>query len=177
MGKFVTMTDIAELLRGRWSPQEFDGLHNVSEADVQLLLEAARWAPSARNRQPWRFVVGRRNDATWQRLRPFVSGFSDWALDASVLVVNIYASRVPEMDFALYDVGGAVAHMSIQGEALGLHARQFATFDREGLSREFGIVKPHIAVTMTAFGVVPEGVQAGERTRDDLETLRWVERP
>ena len=172
------MTDIAPLLRQRWSPKTFDPLHVVGDDDVRLLLEAARWAPSARNRQPWRFIVGRRGDATWTRLHPFVAGFSDWALDASVLVVNIYDAWVPdsgvaERDLRLYDLGGAVAHMSVQGEALGLHARQFATFDRAGLSREFAVASPFWAVTMTAFGVARAGVEPDERTRDEPDALLW----
>lgn len=172
------MTDIAPLLRQRWSPKVFDPAHVVGEDDVRLLVEAARWAPSARNRQPWRFLPGVRGDATWTRMRPFVAGFSDWALDASLLVANLYDSWVPETgvaerDLRLYDLGGAVAHMSIQGEALGLHARQFATFDRAGLSREFGVASPFWAVTITAFGVTPAGVEPEGRTREEPDALLW----
>ena len=167
------MTDIAPLLRQRWSPKVFDPHHTVGDDDVRLLLEAARWAPSARNEQPWRFILGRRGDATRARLDAFVAGHSDWALDASLFVVNLYKAWRPELDLPLYDLGGAVAHMSVQGEALGLHARQFATFDRPALSRAFGIAPPFTAVTITAFGVVPDGVLPGERTRKDLDALVW----
>lgn len=167
------MTDITSLLRQRWSPKQFDPDHIVTEDMVRLLLEAARWAPSARNRQPWHFLIGRRGDALRARIEGFVAGYSDWALDAGLLVVNVYESRYPEHDLALYDLGGAVAHMSVQGEALGLHARQFATFDRAGLSRAFDIAAPFTAVTMTAFGVAAVGSRPDERTRRSLADLTW----
>lgn len=167
------MTDIAPLLRQRWSPRTFDPGHVVADEDVRLLLEAARWAPSGRNRQRWRFLPGRRGDVTWARLRPFVTGHSDWALDAGLLVVNLYRAWDAQPDLGLYDLGGAVAHMVVQGEALGLHARQFATFDRPGLSREFEVTAPFTAATITAFGVIPGGVQPEERTRLDPAALLW----
>lgn len=167
------MTDIAPLLRQRWSPKTFDPHHVVGDEDVRLLLEAARWAPSARNVQPWRFVVGRRGDATWTRMRPFVAGYSDWALDASLLVANLYEAWLPTIDLPLYDLGGAVAHMSLQGEALGLHARQFGTFDRDGFSRGFGVEPPFAVVTVTAFGVPPAGVRPEGRARVDADGLGW----
>lgn len=167
------MTDIDPLLRNRWSPREFDPHHTVTGSEVRLLLEAARWAPSGRNRQPWNFLVGRRSDPVRARIDPFVAGHSDWALDAGLLVVNIYQAWTHEVDLPLYDLGGAVAHMSVQGEALGLHARQFATFDRAGLSREFAIAPPHVAVTISAFGVVAAGVRPPERTRKEVQALLW----
>lgn len=167
------MTDITPLLRQRWSPQQFDPTHTLSDEGLQLLLEAARWAPSARNRQPWHFIMARRGDAIRARVDPHVRGFSDWALDASLLAVNIYEAWHPELDLALYDLGGAVVSMSIQGEALGLHARQFATFDRPGLSREFSIAAPFAAVTLTAFGTAPAGVRPDGRTRNGIDTLLW----
>lgn len=169
----ASMTDIAPLLRQRWSPTSFDAQHVVGADDVRLLIEAARWAPSARNRQPWRFIVGRRGDATWSRLRAFVEGSSDWALDASLLVANIYGSWPAGLDVGLHDLGGAVAHMSVQGEALGLHARQFASFDRAGLSEEFAVAAPYAVVTMTAFGVARASAAAPERSREEPEALLW----
>lgn len=167
------MTDIAPLLRQRWSPKQFDPAHRVGDDEVRLLLEAARWAPSARNQQPWRFIIGRRGDALRARIERYVQGHSDWALAASLFVVNIYEAWHPDFDLPLYDLGSAVAHMSVQGEALGLHVRQFATFDRAGLSREFGIAPPFTAVTICAFGVAPVGVRPDGRTRKDADALLW----
>lgn len=168
------MPDITPLLRQRWSPKTFDPTHTVDDEQVSLLLEAARWAPSARNVQPWRFILGRRGDQVRARIEPHVAGKSAWALDASLLVVNIYDVWRPGLDLAIYDLGGAVAHMSVQGEALGLHARQFASFDVDALQREFGIERPYAAATITAFGVPPEGFRPDDRTRLEPEALLWL---
>jgi len=166
------MTDITPLLGQRWSPTEFDPGHTCADDVVRALLEAARWAPSARNRQPWRFIVGRRGDATRARLEQYVRGHSDWALAADLFVVNICEEWHPA-HLALYDLGGAVAHMTVQAESLGLHARQFATFDRAGLAAEFGIAPPFVAATITAFGVTPAGVAPGDRERSRIDDLLW----
>lgn len=170
------MTDINPLLRDRWSPRGFDTAHEVTDDDVRLLLEAARWAPSGLNRQPWRFIVGRRGDATRARIDTFVAGHSDWALDAAALVVALYEASRSELDYALYDLGGAVAHLSIQAEALGLHVRQFATYDRAGLTREFHVEPPLTAVTILAVGRPPAGMEPVGRTRKDARELAWPPR-
>lgn len=167
------MTDIAPVLRGRWSPRSFDPDRTVTPDEVRLLVEAARWAPSALNKQPWRFLMAPRGDASRSRLEPMVAGYSDWALDAGLLVVNIYQSEHGDPDLALYDLGDAVAHMSIQAETLGLHVRQFATFDRAGVNREFGIDSPFTAVTMTAVGAPPSGLEPAGRDRVDIDEVIW----
>lgn len=170
------MTDIAPVLRNRWSPRGFDPAHTLSVDEVNLLLEAARWAPSARNLQPWRFIVGLRGDDNRVRIDRWVAGHSDWALDASALVVNIHKITAEwPMDVGLYDLGDAVAHMSIQAETLGLHVRQFLSYDRDGLAREFGIGEPWMAVTITAIGRPAAGLEPAGRERVGVSELIWLQ--
>ena len=125
------------LLAERWSPAVFDAEHEATAEDVETLLEAARWAPSAGNAQPWAFLVGRRGDPVHGRLVRHLAGSSaGWAPSASMLVANLAHRFVEDTDweyseFALYDFGQAVAHMTIQAQALGLRARQFRAFDRK----------------------------------------------
>ena len=134
-----------ELLVTRWSPVGFDEGHRASDEDVADLLEAARWAPSAGNSQPWGFVVGRRGDGTHQRLTAHLAPSSArWAPQASLLVANLSHRLVDGTDweyseFATYDLGQAVAHMTIQARALDLHVRQFRAFDRAALAAEFEV--------------------------------------
>ena len=124
------------LLAERFSPAMFDPEHEAAAEDVEALLEAARWAPSAGNAQPWAFLVGRRGEPVHARLVRHLAGSSaGWAPSASVLVANLAHRFVEDTDwefseFALYDLGQAVAHMTIQAQALGLRARQFRAFDR-----------------------------------------------
>lgn len=86
---------------------------------------------------------GVRGDDTYDALTHCVRGYCDWALDVSALIATIYRIEGGERDSALYDLGEAVAHASIQCESLGLHARQFATFDR-GISENIVVCRSHI---------------------------------
>lgn len=149
------------LLSARWSPTTFDGSMEITEAEVESLLEAARWAPSAGNSQPWAFVLGRRGDPTHERLvRHLAKSATRWAPTAGLLVANLSHRFVQDTDwdyseFSLYDLGQAVAHMSFQAQSLGLHVRQFRAFDRAGLAAEFEVPQHWEVTTMSAIGHVP----------------------
>ena len=101
------------LLAARWSPTGFDGAYDVPDAEIETLLEAARWAPSAGNSQPWAFIVGRRGDDTHERLVRHLAGSSAvWAPTASLLIANLAHRYVENTDweyseFSLYDLGAA----------------------------------------------------------------------
>lgn len=163
------------LLATRWSPTTFDPMFDLEPAQVELLVEAARWAPSAGNSQPWAFVVGRRGDDTHRRLvRHLAASSGRWAPSASVLVANLAHRYVAGTDwehseFALYDLGQAVAHMTIQAQALGLFARQFRAFDRSGVAHEFGVPEHWEVTTMSAFGRMPADASS---SRSALEPFR-----
>jgi nitroreductase len=167
------------LLARRWSPTTFDASDEISEDVVEVLLEAARWAPSAGNSQPWAFLVGRRGDAVHERLvRHLANSTRRWAPDAGVLVANLSHRYVEGTDweyseFALYDLGQAVAHMTVQALALGLHARQFRAFDREGLAAEFDVPEHWEVTTMTAIGRTTTAPPAMASSRERRDELRW----
>lgn len=146
------------VLSVRWSPLAFDAAHELTSAEVDVLLEAARWAPSAGNSQPWAFIMARRGDDSHRRLVEHLAGSSArWAPSASLLVANLSHRYIEGTDweyseFSHYDLGQAVAHMTFQAQAMGLFARQFRAFDRTGVASEFG-VPPHWEVTtMSALG-------------------------
>lgn len=173
-------------LRGRFSPVRFDALATVTDAQVDTLLDAARLAPSAGNSQPWAFVAGRRGDPVHAGIvRHLARSSSAWAPDASLLVLNLAHVLVEGTDweyseFARYDLGQAVAHMTVQGLTLGLAAHQFRAFDREALATEFAIppeweVTSAIAIGRAdhAPGEVPAaGVSRQRRSRDDVTWAR-----
>jgi nitroreductase len=171
------------LLRSRWSPRLWDAGHEVTPAEVESLLEAARWAPSAGNSQPWAFVVGRRGDDTHRRLVAHLARSSAaWAPDAGLLVANLCHLHVEGTDwayseFAAYDLGQAVAHMTFQAESLGLAVRQFAAFDREAVEREFAVAEHWQVTTMSAIGRARPGVPPNALQRPDGGTLPRERRP
>jgi nitroreductase len=149
------------LLASGWSPTVFDASYALAADEVVVLVVAARWAPSAGTSQPWSFVVGRRGDETHRRLVAHLAGSAAaWAPTASLLVANLCHRFVEDTDwdyseFALYDLGQAVAHMTVQARALGLHVRQFRAFDRAGLTAEFALPAHWEVTSMSAIGRVP----------------------
>jgi nitroreductase len=170
------------LLSQRRSPRCFDERHELDDAEVDLLLEAARWAPSAGNSQPWSFIVGRRGDSTHRRLVAHLAGSSaSWAPQAALLVANLSHRYVEGTDwdyseFAVYDLGQAVAHMTFQAAAFGLCVRQFRAFDRAALAAAFD-VPPHWEVTtMSAVGRACEASAdpVQPRERRTLAEVRWT---
>jgi nitroreductase len=178
------------LLARRWSPLGFDESHSLAPDDVQVLLEAARWAPSAGNSQPWSFVVGRRGDRVHDRLvARLAPSARRWAPSAALLVANLSHRLVESTDwefseFSLYDLGQAVAHLSVQAQALDLNVRQFRAFDRDGVAADFD-VPPHWEVTtMAAIGraTAPPAGDTGPPTPEDspsrrrrsLDEILWV---
>lgn len=174
-------------LAGRFSPVGFDPEFEIGAAHVDSLLDAARMAPSAGNGQPWMFLVARRGDAIHRRLVPHLARSSSmWAPDASLLVVNCTQVLVEGTadwaysEFAGYDLGQAVAHMTVQGLHLGLDAHQFRAFDRDALAAEFQIPPHWEATTMTAFGrashapgdVSSAGTSRERASRDEITWAR-----
>lgn len=175
------------LLASRWSPTQFDPSDVVSDAEIESLLEAARWAPSAGNSQPWAFIVARRGEPDHDRLiRHLAKSSARWASSAGVLIANLSHRFVEDTDweyseFSLYDLGQAVAHMSFQAQALGLHVRQFRAFDRDGLTAEFGVPSHWEVTTMSAIGRVPvssdrpgaDATGSSDRRRHSATDIRW----
>lgn len=133
-----TGVPVHPLLSRRWSSRAFDPAHELTDHQLTALLEAARWAPSASNTQPWRFAVTRRGTAEHGAvLGTLARGNQVWARDASALVV--VAARTTGTDgaaqpWAVYDAGQAVAHLSVQAQAEGLAVHQMGGFDRAGLT-------------------------------------------
>lgn len=164
---------IETLFVDRWSPRAFDG-SQMPEADLMTVLEAARWAPSAFNIQPWRFVHARRSDRDWQRLVDLLNPFNrDWAQHASALVYLFSDTEVDGRDGKpnrpsgthSFDAGSAWAHAALQATALGYHAHAMAGILMEEISEQLGVperFKPEIAI---AIGRLGDGSQLSEDLR------------
>ena len=149
-----TQAPLHPLLAGRWSPRGFDADHEITGADLTALLEAARWAPSAANSQPWRFLVGRRGDATFDAIVELLApGNQPWAPRASVLIVAVAdTTESPMAPWAEYDTGQAMAHLSVQAEALNLAVHQMGGFDAAGVVTRFGLAPELKPISVVAVG-------------------------
>lgn len=178
-------TGVHPAIAERRSPASFDPAAQVGANAIDSLLEAARLAPSAGNSQPWSFIVGRRGDRVHARVvEHLASSSARWAPDASVIVVNlahvlVEGTEWEYSEFSRYDLGQAVAYMTLQGRALGLDAHQFRAFDRESVAREFSVPPEWEVTSMTAFGYAIDSPSAIDRdslrprrTREDLVWAR-----
>jgi nitroreductase len=155
----TTAVPLHPILAGRWSTRAFDG-SPLDDAEVTALLEAARWAPSAMNAQPWRFVVGRRDafavDATWQAIHDtLVEGNRLWADRAPLLVLAV--ARTTDADgsaraVAPYELGLAVSQLSTQAHADGLHVHQMGGFDVEAARAALSIPAGFTPYVVLAIG-------------------------
>jgi len=171
---------LAEPLRSRWSPSIFDDQHRLTRAELETLLHAAQWAPSWGNSQPWSFVVAERGSAGHDVLvRHLSRGNSGWVPRASVVFVaaaQVAADPDGEggrsADHALHDLGQAAAHLTLQAGALGLHAHQFAGFDRDAVHDELGVPPWYRVLTGIAVGRRGNPADVPERDRDREQRLR-----
>ena len=162
----------------RWSPRSFDPTVGIDDVALRSALEAARWSPSANNSQPWRFIVARRGTEAFTTIVENLAGFNKaWASSAAVLVVA--AAEVVDEDgnerrWAVYDLGQAVAHLTIQAHHDGLHAHQMGGFDAEGLRTAFGLEERFVPTSVTALGVLgdPEALPEPLRSREGAPRTR-----
>jgi nitroreductase len=125
---------VLPIFRERWSPRAFSS-KPVSAQDLHRVFEAARWAPSSNNEQPWRWVVGLRGTPTHDKIVASLMGFNQaWAGKAPVLIVGLAKAKMgngsPNM-FAFHDLGAANASLVLQAMALGLATHQMGGVDRE----------------------------------------------
>ncbi|MBO1756887.1 nitroreductase family protein [Allobranchiibius sp. CTAmp26] len=177
------LVGLLPVLAQRFSPREFDRQHIIGGKDVEVLLEAARWAPSAGNSQPWAFHTARRDEGDWAQLVTHLAGSSrSWATQASVLIVNLAHVHVEDTDweyseFSVYDLGQAVAHLTIQAHSMGLSCRQFRAFNKDSLTQHLAVPAHWEVMTMTAIGRASGGADrhAGAATRDAVIT--WPRPP
>lgn len=153
-----TVVPIVRELDARWSPRSFDRDATVSDQQLDALLEAARWAPSGSNQQPRRFIVARRGTHAFDTIVDALIGFNAaWAVNASALVVAIAETSTVEGEkrpYAAYDLGQAVAHLSVQAQAEGLHTHQMAGVEFDRLSAAFDLPENLQPLTVTAVGTV-----------------------
>ena len=171
---------IDPLFTERWSPRAFTE-EAITESQLMSLLEAARWAPSAYNIQPWRFVFARRGTDAWTPIFDSLVEFNRmWSQRAAALVVIVSAREalfpgktepVPNPSHA-FDAGAAWASLAFQAQLSGWSAHAMAGFDADRLRTAIALPEGYAIDTVVAVGrkgdpaVLPEGVRARELPSD-----------
>ena len=134
---------VLPLFHTRWSPRSFAD-REVDHGDLTRVFEAARWAASSYNEQPWRFLVGTRGSEAYKKIFDSIGAFNQaWAKSAPVLILNAAKTKFSHNDtpnrVALYDLGAASSYLTLQAAALGLVTHQMAGFDAGAARKAFAI--------------------------------------
>ena len=155
-----TSQPIHELLAQRFSSRAFDPDKPLSREVLASLLEAARWAPSCYNAQPWRYLVVDRfadPDNFGRIVDCLTSGNRGWASRAPVLIAVLADSRTPlpkggSNRWAHYDTGAASQNLCLQARELGLALNQMAGFDADALLKGFPALDGFDPIAIIAIG-------------------------
>jgi nitroreductase len=179
------MDKLHELITKRWSPVAFDP-RPVDYDTIHLLFEAAKWAPSSRNSQPWRFIFATKDMPDFKLLVSLLTKENQvWASKAPMLVlpltqvVSTYKNRPNRLAF--YEAGMAVGNLLIQATHMGLLAHQMAGYDVERAKEELVIPSRYEPMAMIAIGykgdvaLLPEnGALWEKRKRTRMEISKFL---
>ena len=147
---------INPLILNRWSPRSMTG-EELDDDDIMSLFEAARWAPSSFNNQPWRFIYAKRNTEHWDRLfNLLVDANKTWAKDAALLTIvisrkNFEFNEKPARTHQ-FDTGSAWENLALEASSRGIVAHGMQGFDYEKAKTELGIPADFEVMAMIAIG-------------------------
>jgi nitroreductase len=168
------------LFLDRWSPRAF-AAREVSRADLKRVFEAARWAPSSGNAQPWRFIVGIKGTETHAKIVSTLAGFNkEWAPRAPVLILgttNAVNARGSTNAYAMYDLGAAAVSITLAAEALGLATHQMGGFDHDAARKEFAVPESYALGSVMAFGYQDEPAALANEELISRETAPRTRKP
>jgi nitroreductase len=148
--------EIQELILGRWSPRALSG-EEISDDELMPLFEAARWAPSSFNNQPWRFIYAKRNTPQWDKLFALIGEFNQaWTKNASALVVIVskktFDHNGQPMPTHSFDTGAAWENLALEASSRELVAHGMSGFDYEKARKELGVPDEYSVEAMIAIG-------------------------
>ena len=163
---------VDDLFPSRWSPRSFNE-ERIDDDAFAALIEAARWAPSSRNQQPWRFVYAARDGAQWSGfLETLDEGNREWAHRASHLVMVIGPVQNGALHpGAAFDCGAAWMSLALQAQLSGLSTHPMGGFDKDAARSIAAIPENFVPIAMIAVGIrgaiehLPEHRRASEETR------------
>jgi nitroreductase len=147
---------VLPIFHSRWSPRSFAD-RAVSPADLEKVFDAARWAASSFNEQPWRFMVGIKGSEAHTKIFASLMPFNQlWAALAPVLILGLAKTKFSHNGspnrVALYDLGAAASYLTLEAAALGLATHQMGGFDSDAVLKSFGIPGEYITGSVIALG-------------------------
>lgn len=169
-----TTHKVSPFISGRWSPRLLSG-EELADEEFMPLFEAARWAPSSYNNQPWRFIYAKRNTQHWQKLFELMGEWNrSWANNASVLVVVVSYKKLdktgkPSKTHS-FDTGAAWQNLALEAASRNLVAHGMEGFDYEKARKDLQIPDDYQVEAMIAIG-------KRSRKEDSLAQDQEVEKP
>jgi nitroreductase len=164
---------VHDLVLRRWSPYAFSD-RSVPSGDLKSLFEAARWAASSYNEQPWRYLVATREDATGfaRLLSCLVDGNQEWARHVPVLALGCYRLKFSKNGkpngVALHDLGQASAQLTLEATARGLVVHQMAGILPDKARLQYRIPEDFQPITALAIGYAAEPETSASQAPDPL---------
>jgi nitroreductase len=172
---------VHELIRERWSPRAFSE-KEISQEDLRSLFEAARWAPSSSNEQPWAFIVATRkdNENFTKALQPLIEFNVKWAekayaLGFAVTELAFAKNNAPNRN-AQYDTGAAMSQLTTEATSRGIFVHQMAGFDPDTARTVFEIPAGWEAIAAFAMGYPGDAASLPQPYRD-RETGPRIRKP
>jgi nitroreductase len=163
---------VSDMIISRWSPRAMNA-ETITDEELYSLFEAARWAPSSYNNQPWRFFYAKRDQDGWDELFSLLVPFNQsWAMNAAVLLVVVSKTTFDDGSPSLthsFDTGAAWQNLALQGSANGLVVHGMQGFDYEKAKTVLALDETYVIEMMVAIGkpadpknVLPEALQEHE---------------
>ena len=175
---------VSDIIINRWSPRALSG-ESITDEELFSLFEAARWAPSSHNNQPWRFVYAKRDTEHWEKIFNFlVEGNQAWVKNAAAVVVAI-SKTVSEYNGSFirthsFDTGAAWENIALQGSINGLVVHGMSGLDYDKATSELGLTDEFKVEMMFAVGKpgnvdeLPEKLQEIEKPSGRKNILEFI---
>jgi len=175
---------VSDIFVNRWSPRAMSG-EEITNQELMSLFEAARWAPSSFNNQPWRFIYAKRNTPHWDILFKLMVEFNQsWTKNAAVIVVivshnNFELNNKPSRTHS-FDTGAAWENLALQASLNGLIAHGMEGFDYDKAKKDLNVPDDYSVEAMCAIGkpgpleVLPPKLQEQEKPSDRKQVKDFV---
>jgi nitroreductase len=181
----TTKYNVIELIKKRWSPRSFSN-EIIPEEILLSLFEAASWSASSRNEQPWRFIYGKKGEGqNYDKIfNSLVNWNQKWANTSPILGIGLIKTHFENKEYlnthAQYDLGQAMAYLSIQAISSNIYIHQMGGFDKDKAIESFNIsheFEPVIAFAMGYLGKISDlpdefrELEQKQRLRFDLKKI------
>ena len=170
--KAQTTYPVLELIKDRWSARSFSP-KGISTEDLHTLAEAASWAPSANNEQPWQFIIAQKETDKFERIYDaMLEGNRPWCKNAAAFILCIARTHFEKNEktnfYADHDLGMANALLLLQATSMNIYAHPMAGFDKSKIIESFGLTDLQKPMLVIALGYLDDAEKLAEpyKTRE-----------